>query len=105
MASAHLPFSPFENSLYCFKYPSIGPFHHPLRLRIVYGSEGDLHSDFKTEIQEHYAIKILGIVDCDVSGNAVATEDILAEELFDGCGAYVLSHPQNFKIWNVIKTL
>jgi hypothetical protein len=41
------------------------------------------------EIIEHYAVKILGVVDCDVSGDAIATDDVLPEELFNGCRAYI----------------
>jgi hypothetical protein len=42
-----------------------------------------------TEIVEHRAVKILGVMDCDVSGNAIAIDNIFSEELFDGCGADV----------------
>jgi hypothetical protein len=42
-----------------------------------------------TEVLEHCIVKIFCIVDCDVPGNAIARDDILSEELFDGCGDYV----------------
>jgi hypothetical protein len=41
------------------------------------------------EILEHCTVKILGIIECDVLGNLVATDDILRKELFEGCRAYV----------------
>jgi hypothetical protein len=56
---------------------------------MVYGCEGNLCSDLVIEILEHCIVKILGIVDYDVPGNAIATDDILLEELFDVCRAYV----------------
>jgi hypothetical protein len=56
---------------------------------MVYGCKGDLHSNLVIEILEHYTIKILVIVDCDVPMNAIAIDDILPEEFFDGCGSYV----------------
>jgi hypothetical protein len=34
------------------------------------------------EILEHCTVEILGVIDCDVSGDAVAADDILSEELF-----------------------
>jgi hypothetical protein len=33
---------------------------------MLYGYEGDLHSNLMTEILEYCAVKILGVVDCDV---------------------------------------
>jgi hypothetical protein len=42
-----------------------------------------------TEILEHFTIKVLGIADCDVSGDAIAIDGILPKELFDGYRAYV----------------
>jgi hypothetical protein len=56
---------------------------------MVYRCEGNLHFHLMIEIFEHHTIKILGIVDYDVSGNVIAADDILPEELFDGCRAYV----------------
>jgi hypothetical protein len=56
---------------------------------MVYRCEGGLHSDWMKEILKHCAIKIIGIVICDVPENTIVTDDILLEELFDGCGAYV----------------
>jgi hypothetical protein len=56
---------------------------------VVYGCEGNLRSDLLTKILEHCAIKILCVVDCDLTGNTIATDDILPKELFDGCRAYI----------------
>jgi hypothetical protein len=41
------------------------------------------------EILEHCTIEILGVIDCDVSRDAIVADDILSEEFFDCCIAYV----------------
>jgi hypothetical protein len=56
---------------------------------VIYGCEGDLYSDLLTEILEHCTIKVLCIVYSDLSGNTIAANDILPEELLDGCEAYI----------------
>jgi hypothetical protein len=56
---------------------------------MVYGCEGDLHSDLVAKILEHYVVEILGIIDCDVPRYAIAVDDVLSEEFFDCRGGYV----------------
>jgi hypothetical protein len=51
---------------------------------VVYGCKGDLHFDLLTKIPEYCAVNVLHVVDCDVSGNTVAIDDVLPKELFDG---------------------
>jgi hypothetical protein len=41
------------------------------------------------EILEHDTIKILGIVDCDLLWNSIATDDVLPEEFWDDDRGYV----------------
>jgi hypothetical protein len=76
------PFTIFltlENFLDCFEYQSIIPLYHLVRLRVVNGCEGNLRSDLMAKILEHVVIKQLGVVDCDVSHDAIAIDDILLE--------------------------
>jgi hypothetical protein len=75
--------------LYCLEYHGVGPLHSSVGLRVVYKLKCDLRSHLLTKVLEHYTIKVLCIVDCDVPRNTIAANDILPEELFDGCGAYV----------------
>jgi hypothetical protein len=82
-------FHTFKNFIYHFKHQGVGPLYVPIGLRVVYGCEGDLCSDLMAKILEQYAVEILGIINCDVLGNTITTDDILLEELFDSCGAYV----------------
>jgi hypothetical protein len=56
---------------------------------MVYRRETNLHPDLMTEILEHAAIKVLGVMDCDLLGNSVATDDVLPENFLDGRGGYV----------------
>jgi hypothetical protein len=56
---------------------------------MVYKCEGNLCFDLIAEILEHSIVEILGVIDFDVSRDAIAADDILLEEFFDGCGAYV----------------
>jgi hypothetical protein len=56
---------------------------------MIYRWECHLRSDLLTKILKHCIVKVLCIVDCNVPGNTIAANDILPEELFDGCGAYV----------------
>jgi hypothetical protein len=78
-----------EYFLDCFEYQGVGHFYCTVRLRVVYICECDLRSDPLTEILEHYTVEVLCVVDHNVTGNTVATDDILLEELFDCCRAYV----------------
>jgi hypothetical protein len=41
------------------------------------------------EVLEHVIVKLLGIVNCDFSQDAIATDDVLSEEFLDSHGAYV----------------
>jgi hypothetical protein len=41
------------------------------------------------EILEHGTVKVLGIVNGDLLGNSIATNDVLPEEFLDGGGGYV----------------
>jgi hypothetical protein len=41
------------------------------------------------KILQHVIIEILGVVNCHVSRDAIVADDVLLEELFDGCGAYI----------------
>jgi hypothetical protein len=41
------------------------------------------------EIIEHGTVKILGIVDCDLLWNSIATVDVLPKEFLNGGGGYV----------------
>jgi hypothetical protein len=56
---------------------------------VIYRCEGNLRSNLLVEILEHWTVKIFGIVNCDVSRDAIARDDILPKEVFDGCRAYV----------------
>jgi hypothetical protein len=53
---------------------------------VIYRCKGNLCSDLLTQILEHCIVEVLGVVDCNVLGNAVAIDDILLEELFNSCG-------------------
>jgi hypothetical protein len=41
------------------------------------------------EILEHVIIELLGIINSDLSRNAIATDYVLLEEFIDGRGAYI----------------
>jgi hypothetical protein len=56
---------------------------------VVYRCECDLHSNLLIEIPEHCTIKVLYVIDSNVSRNTVATDDILPEDHFDCRRAYV----------------
>jgi hypothetical protein len=56
---------------------------------MVYRCEGDLHSDLMVENLEHRIIEILGVINCDLSRDAIVANDILSEDFFYGCKAYV----------------
>jgi hypothetical protein len=77
-----------EYFLDCFEYQGVGPFYCTIRLGVVHRCECDLCSDPLTEILEHCIIEVLHVVDRNVTGNTVATDDILLEELFDCCDAH-----------------
>jgi hypothetical protein len=49
---------------------------------MVYRCEGDLHSDLMVENLEHRIIEILGVINCDLSRDAIVANDILLEEFF-----------------------
>jgi hypothetical protein len=50
---------------------------------VVYRCERDLRPNLLAEIFEHCVIEILHIVDYNVSGNAIAADNVLLEEFFD----------------------
>jgi hypothetical protein len=79
----------FEYFLDGLKNQAISPLDYSVRLRVVYGCEGDLRSNLMAEILEHGTIKILGVVDCDLMWNSIATDDVLLEELLDGGRGYI----------------
>jgi hypothetical protein len=56
---------------------------------VIYRREEDLHPNLVVEILVHATIEILGVVDCDLLWNFVATDGILPEEFLDGCGGYI----------------
>jgi hypothetical protein len=56
---------------------------------VVHRCECNLHSNLLTKILEHCTVKILCAVDRNLSGNTIVIDDILLEELFDCCGAYI----------------
>jgi hypothetical protein len=56
---------------------------------VIHRRECDLRFNLLVEILEHCIVKILCVVDCDVSGHAIAADDVLPEEFFDCCGAYI----------------
>jgi hypothetical protein len=59
---------------------------------MIYKCEGDLGADL-AKFLEHVVIKLFNIVDCDVSGNAITTNDALSEKFVNGCGAYNCNRP------------
>jgi hypothetical protein len=67
----------------------IGSLNCFVRLRVVYGCEGNLRPNLVAEILEHGTIKILGIVDCDLLWNSITTDDVLPKESLNGSGGYV----------------
>jgi hypothetical protein len=73
-------FLAFEDFLNCLEYQSVGPFHCSVGLRVIYRCESNLRSNLLIEILEHYTVKILGIVNCDVSRDVIATNDIFPKE-------------------------
>jgi hypothetical protein len=56
---------------------------------MVYRCEGDIYPDLMVEILEHGAIKVLGIVNGDLLGISIETDDVLPEEFLDGGGGCV----------------
>jgi hypothetical protein len=56
---------------------------------VVYGYEGDLHSDLVAEILEHCIVKILGVVHCNVLWDVEAADYVWPEEFFYCSGAYI----------------
>jgi hypothetical protein len=81
--------------LFTFKYfldglknQVVGLLDCSVQLRVVYRCEGDLHPKLMAKIHEHATIKILGVVDCDLLWNSIATNDVLSQELLDGARGY-----------------
>jgi hypothetical protein len=79
----------FQDFLNWFKYQSIDPLYLFVGLRIVHGCEGNLRFNLVVEILEHVIVEILGVVDYNVLRDAIAADDILREEIFNGYRAYV----------------
>jgi hypothetical protein len=79
----------FEYFLDCLKYQNIGFFNSAIGLGMVYICECYLCFNLLTKVLEHCIVKVFYNADYNVAGNIVTTNDILPEELFDGCGAYV----------------
>jgi hypothetical protein len=52
--------------------------------------ECDLHSNLLAKIIEHFTVKVPCIVDCDVSRDTVAVDNILLEEFSNCCRAYIV---------------
>jgi hypothetical protein len=50
---------------------------------MIYGCKDHLRSDLLTKVLEHC------IVDCDVAQNAIVSDGVLLEKLFDCCRAYI----------------
>jgi hypothetical protein len=51
---------------------------------VVYRCEGDLRPDLLAKILEHGTIKVLCIVNGDLLGNSIVTDDVLPKEFLDG---------------------
>jgi hypothetical protein len=79
----------FNYFLDCLKNQGVGSLNCSVRLQVVYGCKGDLRPDLVIEILEHGTIEILGIIDCDLLRNSVATDDSLLEESLDSGGGAV----------------
>jgi hypothetical protein len=56
---------------------------------MVYRCEGHLNSDLLVKVLKHDIVKVFCIVDCNVARDAIAADDVLSEELFDSCRAYI----------------
>jgi hypothetical protein len=56
---------------------------------MLYICECYLRFNLLRKVLEHCIVKVFCIADCNVVGNIVTTNDILREELFYCCGAYV----------------
>jgi hypothetical protein len=56
---------------------------------VVNGCKCDIRSNLVAKILEHCTVKILCIIDCDVSGDPVSADNVLPEEFLDCCGAYI----------------
>jgi hypothetical protein len=62
---------------------------------VIYRCEGDPRPNLVIEILEHYTIKVLGVIDCNLLRNPVTADDVLLEKFLDGCVAYI-SHGLRF---------
>jgi hypothetical protein len=78
-----------EYFLDCFKYQGVGPLYCTVGLRVIYRRERDCHPNLLAKILEHCTIEVLCVVDCNVSGDAVTVDNVLPEEFFDCCRAYI----------------
>jgi hypothetical protein len=76
----------FEYFLDCLKNQGVSSLNCSIGLRVVYRCEGDLHPNPVIGILEHGTIKLLSIVDNDLLGNSMATDDVLPKEFLDGGG-------------------
>jgi hypothetical protein len=56
---------------------------------VVYICEGDLRTYLVAEILEHAAVKVLGIVDCDLLWNTIAEDNVLPEKFLYSCRGHV----------------
>jgi hypothetical protein len=88
----------FEYLLDCFKYQGVGSFDRAIGLGMLYGCEGHLHFDLLTKVLEHC------IVDYNLAWDAVVTDDVLPEKLFDSCGAYVCDRPRLNPLCEVLRS-
>jgi hypothetical protein len=78
-----------EYFLNCLKYKGVGPFHCAIGLEMVYRCEGHLHSDLVTKVIEQGIVKVFCIIDGNVAQDAITTDDVLSEKLFDSYRAYI----------------
>jgi hypothetical protein len=68
---------------------NIGSLHYSIGLRVIQICEGDLSPNLVTEILEHCAVEVLGVIDYNLLRNPVAADDDLLEMFLDGCGTYI----------------
>jgi hypothetical protein len=68
----------------------VGPPYCTIRLRVIHRCEGNLCSDMLAKVFEHCAVKELYVVDGDMSGDAIAADDVLPEDFFYCCRAYIV---------------
>jgi hypothetical protein len=56
---------------------------------VIHRRECGLHSDLLAKILEHWTVKVLYVVNCNVSGDTIVADDILPKEFFGCCRAYI----------------